>query len=47
LVTEYGVATIPLSPFYADAKQTQCIRFCFAKDEETLEKAVERLTKLV
>lgn len=46
LVTEFGVAAIPLSPFYADAKQTHCIRFCFAKDEITLEKAVERLLKL-
>lgn len=46
LVTEFGVAAIPLSPFYADAKQTQCIRFCFAKEEETLKKAVERLQKL-
>ena len=46
LVTEFGVATIPLSPFYADAKQTQCIRFCFAKDETTLQNAVERVLKL-
>ncbi|MBY0487464.1 MAG: aminotransferase class I/II-fold pyridoxal phosphate-dependent enzyme [Flavobacteriaceae bacterium] len=46
LVTDYGVATIPLSPFYADAKQTQCIRFCFAKDETTLQNAVELLMKL-
>lgn len=46
LVTEFGVAAIPLSPFYADAKQTQCIRFCFAKEEETLKNAVERLQKL-
>jgi methionine aminotransferase len=46
LVTEYGVAAVPLSPFYADSKQTQCIRFCFAKDENTLQSAVERLTKL-
>jgi methionine transaminase len=46
LVKEVGVAAIPLSPFYADAKQTQCIRFCFAKEEETLKKAVERLQKL-
>lgn len=46
LVKEFGVAAIPLSPFYADAKQTQCIRFCFAKEEETLKKAVERLQKL-
>jgi len=46
LVTEYGVATIPLSPFYADARQTQCIRFCFAKDEKTLLEATNRLLKL-
>lgn len=46
LVKEIGVAAIPLSPFYAEAKQTQCIRFCFAKEEETLKKAVERLQKL-
>lgn len=46
LVKEHGVAAIPLSPFYADANQTHCIRFCFAKEEETLKKAVERLQKL-
>lgn len=46
LVTQLGVATIPLSPFYADAKQTKCLRFCFAKDENTLQKATERLLKL-
>jgi methionine aminotransferase len=46
LVKDVGVAAIPLSPFYADAKQTQCIRFCFAKEEDTLKKAVERLQKL-
>lgn len=46
LVTHYGVAAIPLSPFYANQKQTQCIRFCFAKDTITLENAVERLSKL-
>lgn len=46
LVKDYGVATIPLSPFYADGKQTQCIRFCFAKDESTLQTAVKRLMKL-
>lgn len=46
LVTEFGVATIPLSPFYADAKQTQCIRFCFAKEDNTLIEATNRLLKL-
>lgn len=46
LVIEFGVATIPLSPFYADGKQTQCIRFCFAKEDNTLIEATNRLLKL-
>ena len=46
LVTEFGVATIPISPFYANGKDNKCIRFCFAKDDATLTKAAERLMKL-
>lgn len=46
LVTEFGVATIPISTFYASAKDTKCIRFCFAKDDATLTQAAERLMKL-
>lgn len=46
LVTEFGVATIPISTFYASGKDTQCIRFCFAKDDATLTQAAERLMKL-
>ena len=46
LVKEFGVAAIPISPFYADAKQTSCIRFCFAKEEATLIEATNRLLKL-
>ena len=46
LVTEFGVATIPISPFYANGKDTKCIRFCFAKDDATLIQAVERLKKI-
>jgi methionine aminotransferase len=46
LLTEYGVATIPISTFYENKKDTQCIRFCFAKDDETLVKAAECLMKL-
>ncbi len=46
LVKEFGVATVPLSPFYADGKDLHCIRFCFAKEEITLEKAAERLLRL-
>ena len=46
LVTEFGVATIPISPFYVNGKDTKCIRFCFAKDDATLIQAAERLMKL-
>lgn len=46
LVTELGVATIPISIFYANGYDHQCIRFCFAKDEETLMSAAERLRQL-
>ena len=46
LVTEFGVAAIPISPFYADGRDTKCIRFCFAKDDATLIQAAERLMKL-
>lgn len=46
LLTEFGVAAIPISPFYADGRDTKCIRFCFAKDDATLIQAAERLIKL-
>jgi methionine aminotransferase len=46
LVQEYGIAAIPLSPFYANGTSLQCIRFCFAKENSTLEKAAELLRKL-
>ncbi|MGC4039612.1 MAG: methionine aminotransferase [Flavobacterium sp.] len=46
LVTDFGVATIPISTFYADEKDTRRIRFCFAKDDATLMQAAERLMKL-
>lgn len=46
LVTDFGVATIPISTFYANGKDTKCIRFCFAKDDKTLIQAAERLMKL-
>lgn len=43
LVVDYGVAAIPISAFYADAKDQKLIRFCFAKDNNTLEEAAKRL----
>jgi len=46
LVTEFGVATIPLSVFNSDLKDRKMIRFCFAKDDKTLIQATERLCKI-
>jgi aspartate/methionine/tyrosine aminotransferase len=46
LVREYGVATIPLSAFYHDGTDHRVIRFCFAKRDETLRAAAERLVRL-
>ena len=46
LIKEYGVASIPVSAFYTRNTNQQILRFCFAKKQETLEKAVERLVKL-
>lgn len=46
LITDYGVASIPVSAFYIRNTDHQVLRFCFAKKQETLEKAVERLMKL-
>lgn len=46
LTTEIGVAAIPLSPFYTHPPKDKVVRLCFAKKEETLAKATERLKKL-
>lgn len=46
LVTEYGVAAIPLSVFNSDRRDQKLIRFCFAKDTDTLTKAAEKLCKI-
>jgi methionine aminotransferase len=43
LIIEHGVAAIPISTFYADKKDLKLIRFCFAKDNSTLEEAAKRL----
>ena len=43
LIMEHGVAAIPISTFYADGKDLKLIRFCFAKDNATLEEAAKRL----
>jgi len=46
LIREYGVACIPLSPFYHDGKDEKIIRFCFAKKEQTLIDAAKILCKI-
>jgi methionine aminotransferase len=47
LTAEQGVAAIPLSPFYESPPPGQRLaRLCFAKNEATLDAAIERLRKL-
>ncbi|MBX3537178.1 MAG: aminotransferase [Chelatococcus sp.] len=47
LVTERGVAAIPVSAFYAEGAVRTVARFCFAKTDATLDRALERLEGLV
>lgn len=46
LVKEIGVAAIPLSPFCEQPVQDKIIRLCFAKNENTLEEAAQKLCQL-
>lgn len=46
LIKEVGVAAIPISVFYQQAKPQSLIRFCFAKNEQTLQQAAERLCEI-
>ena len=46
LTREAGVACIPVSAFYHDAADHRVVRFCFAKKDETLATAAQRLLKL-
>lgn len=41
---EFGVASIPVSVFYKKPPEEKLLRFCFAKDDETLKSAAEKLT---
>jgi len=45
ITKEFGVASIPVSAFYTKGTDHHILRFCFAKRQETLDKAVERLLK--
>ena len=46
ITIEYKVASIPLSPFYRKAPDDHFLRFCFAKKDETLQKAAEILCRI-
>ena len=46
LTKEIGVAAIPLSAFYGDGFDQRVVRFCYAKKDETLHAALERLAQL-
>lgn len=46
LTTEIKVAAIPVSAFYSQPKESSIVRFCFAKKDETLQLALERLARL-
>jgi len=46
LITEHGVAAIPITPFVTGADPGPVLRFCFAKRDDTLERAAERLRKI-
>ena len=44
-VREAGVATIPVSSFYAEDAVTSVVRLCFSKKDSTLDAGIERLAK--
>jgi methionine aminotransferase len=46
LTKQYGVATIPTSVFYKNGQDNKVLRFCFSKNENTLEEAANRLMRL-
>jgi methionine transaminase len=46
LTSEIGVAAIPVSAFYHESHESGVVRFCFAKKDETLGVALERLARI-
>jgi methionine aminotransferase len=46
LTREIKVAAIPVSAFYSQGKESGIVRFCFAKQDETLKLALERLATI-
>jgi len=46
LTKEFKIASVPISVFYHEGEDNKVLRFCFAKKEETLEKAAEIINKI-
>jgi methionine aminotransferase len=46
LTKEFGIASVPISVFYHEQEDNHMLRFCFAKKEETLEKAAAIINKI-
>jgi methionine transaminase len=46
LVKVHGLASVPVSAFYHDQTDNKTLRFCFAKEESTLNKAAEILCRI-
>jgi len=46
LVVEAGVAAIPLAPFYSEPVNRTIVRFCFAKQDQTLDAGLDRLARV-
>ena len=46
MTIEYKLASVPVSSFYHDNSNHNTLRFCFAKQDETLEKAANILCKI-
>lgn len=44
LIKDAGVATIPVSSFYSNKEEHQVLRFCFTKQEATLQEAALRIS---
>jgi methionine aminotransferase len=43
---EFGVASIPVSVFYNRPPDQKLLRFCFAKEDDQLKKAAEKLKEI-
>lgn len=46
LIEKFGIASIPVSAFYHNTFESKRLRFCFAKQKETLDRAIEILCKI-